>query len=97
MGYQGAHVDVSALREVADSFDYAGELVERAATARLSFDGALAGREHAADGDAVRRALDQLVVGVAHWSRAAAEIGAGLRAGALRYADADQNALARIR
>jgi uncharacterized protein YukE len=96
MGQQGARVDTSALAAVADHFDSAADIVARAARAPLSFDGALAGRAHTVDGDALRRSMDRLTAELAHWSRAAAEIGACLRAGADRYADADQRVAARI-
>jgi hypothetical protein len=63
---------------------------------RLAFDGAIAGRAHAARGDALRTALDRVVDDVARWSRASAEIAAALRAGASRYSEADGRAAARI-
>lgn len=97
MGEQGARVDVSALRTIADHFDTVTELVDRAARTRLAFDGAVAGRTHAAGGDAVRCALSGVVADLGQWSRAATEVAACLRAGAGRYAEADQAAAAGIR
>ena len=97
MGEQGARVDVSALRTIADHFDTVTELVDRAARTQLAFDGAVAGRTHAAGGDAVRCALSGVIAELGQWSRAATEIGACLRAGADRYADADRAAAAGIR
>jgi len=96
MGSQGAHVDAAAVHAVADHFDRVAELVDRAGRTSPTFDGALAGRAYLADGDALRRALDRLTVDLAQWARAAAEIGAALRAGADRYVDADQRGAARI-
>lgn len=85
-------VDVAAVRAVADNFNRVAELVEEAARVRLQFGGAVAGNAHIADGDAVGRALDRMIVDLVGWSRAAAEIGACLGAGADRYADADHRA-----
>jgi len=97
MGEQGARVDVPALRTIADHFDTVTELVDRAARTRLAFDGAVAGRTHAAGGDAVRCTISAVIADLGQWSRAAREIGACLRAGADRYADADYAAAAGIR
>ena len=62
----------------------------------LAFNGARAGQAHDACGDALRSALERLAAELSRWSRATAEIGAALRAGADRYADADLYAAARI-
>lgn len=40
--------------------------------------------------------MDRLGAELSQWSRAAAEIAVALRAGAVRYADADVSAAARI-
>ncbi len=96
MGNEGVHVDVAELRTVADRFDQVAELAEQAARLRLAFDGAGAGRAHAVGGDGLRRALGELVADLALWSRAAAEIGACLRSGAQRYANAEHAATAGI-
>lgn len=90
------HVDVRVVRAIADSFNQVAELVDQAARVRLQFGGAVAGRAHIADGDAVARALDRMIIDLAQWSRAAAEIGVCLGAGADRYADADHRAAAGI-
>ena len=60
------------------------------------FDGAAAGRMHAARGDALRAAIDDVVDRLRQWARAAAEIAAELRACADRYAEADARAARRI-
>jgi Excreted virulence factor EspC, type VII ESX diderm len=96
-GYAG--IDVAAVRAVADQFDAAADLVDRAAgdhLARLAFGGATAGRAHVARGDALRVGLQRLTAEFSQWSRAAAEIAVALRAGAGRYADAELYAAARI-
>jgi hypothetical protein len=92
MGNQGVHVDVAALRTVADRFDRIAELAEQAARTRLVFDGSCAGRAHVAGGDGVRLRLGELIAGLALWSRSAVEIAAALRSGAARYADAEHAA-----
>jgi hypothetical protein len=89
-------VDVAAVRAAAERFDSAADDLNRAARISLSFDGSAAGRGHTADGDALRVALNQVIADLAGWARAAAEIAAGLRAGADRYVDADLGASARI-
>ena len=96
MGNQGVHADVAELRTVADRFDQVAELAEQAARMRLAFDGAGAGRAHAAWGDGLRSVLGELIADLALWSRAAAEIGACLRSGAQRYVDAEHAAAAGI-
>lgn len=91
--------DSSAVRRVADQLGAAAGLLDRAVAdhlARLAFDGASAGRAHAARGDALRVELARLTSEVTQWSRAAAEIAAALRAGADRYGDAELYAAARI-
>jgi len=91
--------DSSAVLRVADQMGAAAELLDRAVAdhlARLTFDGALAGRAHSARGDALRVQLERLTAEVTQWSRAAAETAAALRAGAENYADAELYAAARI-
>jgi hypothetical protein len=97
--YGHAGIDVAAVRAVADQFDAAADLVDRAARdnlARLGFGGASAGRAHVARGDALQSGLQRLAAELSQWSRAASEIGVALRAGAGRYADAELYAAARI-
>jgi ABC-type transporter Mla subunit MlaD len=94
-----ARVDVAALHAVARQYDAAADIVEGAVRTHLSglvFDGAAAGRAHAARGDAVRAAIDHVVDQLRQWSRAAAEIAATLRASADRYAEADAGAARRL-
>lgn len=98
MGQQHVYVDAAAVHAVAARFDAGAELLGGAAPAhlgRLAFDGAVAGRAHAAAGDAVRRALDRWAGELARWSRASAEIAAALRVGAASYTDAELRAAAR--
>jgi hypothetical protein len=92
-------VDVEAVHGVADQLGAAAELIDGVVgdhLGRLAFGGACAGRAHAARGDALRVELQRLTAEVSHWSRAAAEIAAALRAGADRYAEAELYAAARI-
>lgn len=97
--YGHAGIDVAAVRAVADQFDAAADVVDRAAgdhLARLAFGGASAGRAHVARGDALRGGLQRLAAELSQWSRAAGEIAVALRVGAGRYADAELYAAARI-
>jgi hypothetical protein len=94
--HDSAHVDIAAVRAAADQFDAAAQQLDRAAHVSLSFDGATAGRAHAARGDTVRVAADWAPEELSAWARAAAEIAACLRAGANRYVDADFGAAARF-
>jgi hypothetical protein len=90
-----ARVDVPALHAVARQYEAAADIVEgsvRTHLTGLAFDGALAGRMHAARGDALRTAVDHVVDQLRQWSRAATEIAAALRASADRYAEADDRA-----
>ncbi|OBB81123.1 hypothetical protein A5760_17455 [Mycobacterium colombiense] len=92
-------IDVPSAQRVANQFAMAAEFVDRAVSdhlSRLAFGGAVAGRAHAAPGDALRAELERLVVQVSQWSRASAEIAAALRSSAERYADAELYAAARI-
>jgi len=94
------NVDIAAVRVAAQRFDTAAEILDgalRTQLSRLRFDGAIAGRAHTASGDAVHRALEQLIAEVAQWSRAAGEIAASVRAGADRYVEAELHAAAGIR
>jgi hypothetical protein len=91
-----ARLDVAAVRAAAECFDSVADELDRAARLPLTFDGSAAGRAHTAEGDALRGASDRVTAELAVWARAAAEIAAGLRAGADRYVDADLGATARI-
>lgn len=96
MGQQYFSVDVAALHDVANRLETAAELITAAGRIRLGFDGSAAGRVHAAEGDALRRALDRWPGELARWSRAGAEIAAALRSGARRYDAADLGAADRV-
>jgi hypothetical protein len=92
-------IDVPATHRVANQFAMSAEFIDRAASdhlARLAFGGAVAGRAHAARGDALRAELARLTAQVSQWSRASTEIAAALRSSAERYADAELYAAARI-
>jgi hypothetical protein len=94
-----ARVDVAALHAVARRYEEVSDIVDGAVRTHLSgllFDGAAAGRVHAARGDALRAAIEHVADQLRQWSRAAAEIGATLRASADRYAEADANAARRV-
>jgi hypothetical protein len=94
-----ARVDVAALHAVASQYETVADMVDGAVRRHLTglvFDGAVAGRVHAARGDALRAAVDHVADQLRQWSRAAAEIGAALRASADRYADADVSAARRL-
>jgi hypothetical protein len=94
-----AELDTAAVLDVARQYDIASGIIDgavRSHLADLRFDGAVAGRMHAAHGDAVRLALDDVAHRLQQWSRAAAEIAAELRASAARYVDADARGARRI-
>jgi hypothetical protein len=92
-------VDIPVLLDVARGYDSVADLVDsvvRNQLGGLSFDGAIAGREHAASGDALRWALEGLIDQLSQWSRACAEVGAVLRSSADRHLDADTVAAGRL-
>jgi Excreted virulence factor EspC, type VII ESX diderm len=92
-------VDVAAVYAVADQLNATVEMIDDAVAKHLTwlvFNGARAGRAHTARGNALRTALERLAAESSRWARATTEIGAALRAGADRYADADIYAAARI-
>jgi delta 1-pyrroline-5-carboxylate dehydrogenase len=88
-------VDCVGVRAAAQRFDAAAGLLDGIPLTRLRFDGNVAGRVHAAQGDAVRAALDRLTAAVTQWSRAAEEAAAALRVTADRYGDAELRAAIR--
>lgn len=92
----GLHVDAAALYTVADRFDSVARSAACAARTRLRFDGAVAGRAHTGDGEALRRALDLLLSDLRGWARSADEISTGLRCGADGYAQAERIAAERV-
>ena len=94
-----AHVDTAALLSIASRYDAAGDLLGTAVRmhlAQLAFDGATAGRAHIAAGDAVCRVVEDMMVRLQQWSRAATEIASMLRLCADRYVDADARASGRL-
>ena len=94
-----ARVDVAALHAVARQYEAAADIVDGAVRTHLTgfgFDGAAAGRMHAARGDALRTAVEHVADQLRQWSRAAAEIAAVLRVSADRYAEADARAARRV-
>ena len=99
MGQRDAFVDAPTVHAVANRLDETAHLIDAAVRThfgRLAFDGAIAGRAHAGQGDAIRFALHRLSGELAQWARATAEVAAVLRASADRYAEADQYAAAGI-
>jgi hypothetical protein len=91
-------VDTAAVHAAAQRFDAAADALDgalRIPLSRLGFDAAVAGRVHAAHGDAVRVAMDRLVAGVNQWSRAAREVATAVRVTADRYGDAELRAALR--
>jgi hypothetical protein len=96
---ESARVDVGALLGVASRCDAVADVVDglaRGELGRLAFDGAVAGRDHAARGDGLRRAIDEVVDQTHAWSRAMREIAAALRASGDRYVDVDARSAARL-
>jgi hypothetical protein len=94
-----ARVDVAAVLDVARQYDAASDIVDAAIRTHLTglrFDGAVAGRMHAVQGDALRVALNELVSRLDQWARAATEIAAELRSCADRYVDVDDRGARRI-
>ena len=94
-----ARVDVAAVLDVARQYDTASDIVDAAIRTHLTglrFDGAVAGRIHVAQGDALRLAVNDLVHRLQQWARAAAEIAAELRSCADRYVDVDGRGARRI-
>ncbi len=91
-----ARVDAEALLQVARQYGAAAEMIESAAQVWLRFDGATAGREHIASGDSLRTALDERIVSLRRWARAAGEVAAVLRGTTDRYLAADAGAAVRV-
>jgi hypothetical protein len=84
-----ARVDVTAVLDVARKYDAVADRIDAAVSAHLahsSFDGALAGRAHAARGEALRNAIGNLADQMRSWSRASSEISSALRVSADGYA-----------
>ena len=94
-----ARVDVAAVLGAARQYDAAADIVDTAIRTHLTglrFDGAAAGRMHAAHGDALRLAIDEVVDRLREWARAATEIATELRSCADRYVEVDARGARRI-
>ena len=94
-----ARVDIAAVLDAARQYDTASDIVDAAIRTHLTglrFDGAVAGRIHIAQGDALRMAINDLEHRLRQWARAAAEIAAELRSCADRYVDVDDRGARRI-
>ena len=94
-----SRVDVAAVLDAARQYDAAADIVDTAIRTHLTglrFDGAVAGRVHTAQGDALRIAVDDVVDRLHQWARAATEIAAELRSCADRYVDVDASGARRI-
>jgi excreted virulence factor EspC (type VII ESX diderm) len=96
---ESAHVDVGVLLDGARRCEAVADLVDglvRGHLEGLTFDGAVAGADRAACGDAVRRAVDGVVDQVLVWARATREIAAALASSGHRYADVDARGASRL-
>jgi hypothetical protein len=83
-----ARVDVMAVLGVARGYDAIADMVVAGVHAHLahsSFDGAVAGRAHAARGEALRKAIGELADQLRMWSRSCSEISSALRVSADDY------------
>lgn len=93
MGQDALRIDLDGVRRVATELDEISASIGQLGSPRLGFTGGAAGRVCRAEADAVRAALDTVVVELARWSLAAAGIATGMRAEAARYAAVDQAAI----
>ena len=96
---ESARVDVGALLLVARRYDEVADAVDeviRTHLTRLGFDGAVAGREYAARGGALRHAVGEVIEQLPTWSRALREIASALRVSSAHYAEADARGSARL-
>ena len=93
-----ARVQVAVLRDAARDYDSIADTVAvaRSHLAGLTFDGAVAGRSHAARGDALRVRLRQLDEAMARWAAASTGVAAALRRSADGYADVDARSAGRL-
>jgi hypothetical protein len=93
-----ARVQVAALRDGAREYDSIADAVAAARShlTGLAFDGAVAGRSHAARGDALRASLGQIDEAMRQWTAACAGIAAALRLCADRYGDVDVRSARRL-
>ncbi|ACC39565.1 type VII secretion target [Mycobacterium marinum] len=96
---RNSRIDVAAVQVVAERLYAAAELIDNAIAdhwARLTFDGAAAGRDYPSHGDALRAGLERLGAQLSQWSSATVDIAVAMRAAANHYVDADRGAAARI-
>ncbi len=86
----GLEVDVAVVTDAGARLLRSAEVLRQqaAATARLEFGGAHAGRDYAAKGDAVRDALGVVGVALGQWAADAESFGHAFRAAAARYSGA---------
>lgn len=93
-----ARVQVAVLRDAARDYDSIADTVAvaRSHLAGLTFDGAVAGRSHAARGDALRARLRQLDEAMARWTAASTGAAAALRTSADAYSDVDARSAHRL-
>ncbi|CAJ1502763.1 hypothetical protein MU0083_003014 [[Mycobacterium] kokjensenii] len=98
MGRQLLYLDPAALHAIADRLESTSAEIDtaRIRLGGLVFDGRTAGRDHAGAGDALRATLQSWSPELARWSRASAEIAVALRAGLVRYTDAEAVATERV-
>lgn len=87
-------LDPAALRAAAQRLDTVSDFVVGSAAllGDLRFDGSVAGRAHAAAGDAVRTVLDRLAGDLGRWAQAAGDLAVVLRSGADRHVAAESHA-----
>lgn len=93
-----ARIDVAALHDLARGYDTVADTVTAARShlTGLAFDGTVAGRSHAARGDALRQAIDGIDAMMVRWADTAAETAAALRASAGDYVCTDADAARRL-
>ena len=90
-------LDPATVNSAAQCLDAAADLVLDAANLRLQFDGASAGRSHAAAGGAVRTAVESVVADLRRWALTTREVASALRIAADYHATADAEAATVLR
>lgn len=96
---EAARVDTEGLRGVSRGYETVAAIVDAALRHQLGgmrFGGATAGRDHAAQGNRLAGAVDELSAALRQWSRSAAEIAIALRMSADRYQDAEARCADRV-
>jgi Excreted virulence factor EspC, type VII ESX diderm len=94
-----ARVDMGVLLDVAGGYDASSEVLDdvvRTHLARWAFGGAVAGRAHAAHGEALRTAVDALAGNLDTWVRSGAEIASAMRVSVDRYLAAEARGTVRL-